>query len=226
MRVAIVDLETTTPDPQTAAIVEIACCVWSADRRTVESAFSTLVRASDNPAEAVNGISPAALVEATPLDRALVTVGHFVGRADVIAAHNGDAFDRPILERHTCPWVATKPWIDTMDLDLPRPSSSRALVQLAVAHQVPIGTVHRAIDDVLLVARLLERAGELGHDIEASIAKALRPRARFVADVPRSRNDELKASGFRWDRDRKEWWKRMAIEDASTLPFDVREVAD
>jgi DNA polymerase III alpha subunit (gram-positive type) len=228
MNLLIVDIETTTADIETAAIIEIACCLWSVEHRCVLSAYSTLVQSETNPAEHVNGISPGVLSfgHASSADRAFASVGHFVAKTDVIAAHNGDGFDRPVLERHACPWTTTKPWLDTMDLDWPRASSSRALIQVAAAHHVPIGKVHRAMSDVMLVASLLERAAELG-DIEAMIAKGLRPKATYeVAEkgFSEERNKKSKDAGFRFDAPTKTWRRRMAKDDASSLPFAVKEV--
>lgn len=226
-RIAIVDLETTSADPATASIVEIAVCLWSVEHRIVESVFSTTVRATENPAEHVNGIPTAALTDATVQERAFASVGHFIAKADVIAAHNGDAFDRPILERLACPWVAPKPWLDTMDLEWPRACTSRALIQIAASHGVPIGTVHRAVDDVLLVARILERCTELGSDLPAMIAKAMRPKATFAVAATgfdEARNALAKANGFRWESAAREWRRTMAVDDAETLPFAVRQV--
>lgn len=224
MILAIVDLETTSADPATAAIVEIACCLFDTDHRIVTSAFSTTVQADENPAAHINGIPAAVLANATALDRAFATTGHFVNRADVLVAHNGDAFDRPILERFACPWT-NAPWLDTMDVEWPRASTSRSLIQIAAAHGVPIGTVHRAIDDVLLVARLFERAAELGADLGALIQRAMRPKKLVAAVLPYDRKDEAKAKGFRWQAEAKRWTKSVFVDDIATLGFDVKEVA-
>ena len=231
----IADLETTTADPATAAIVEVACCLWDIEARTVLSVYSTTVHAIDNPAEHINGIPQAALADAPSVNRALASVGHFVAKSDLICAHNGDSFDRPVLEQHACPWVDSKPWVDTMDFEFPRFSSSRSLIALAAAHGVPIGTVHRAVDDVLLVARLLERAAELGADIRAMVEKAMRPKVRVAAVTPKpweiaeAEWQELKgrllAAGFRFDSVKKSWERDMPVDDIAGLEFEARVVA-
>ena len=232
---AIVDLEATNPDPATAAIVEVACCLWDVERRIVTSVYSTTVYAAENPAQHINGIPAEALVDAPAVNRAMASVGHFVEKADLIAAHNGDSFDRPVLEQHACPWVDSKPWVDTMDFSWPRHSSSRSLIALAAAHGVPIGTVHRAVDDVLLVARLLERAAELGADIPAMLDKAMRPKVLVAAVTPKpwemaeeewaALKGKLLEAGFRFDSAAKRWAKKMPVESIAELPFDARIVA-
>jgi DNA polymerase III epsilon subunit-like protein len=199
---AIIDLETTTADPATARIVETACCLWSVDHRAVINTVSMLVQGTENAARDINHIPDALLPMGSPIDRALTFIGHFVAKADVIAAHFGETFDRPVLEAHACPWVASKPWLDTNDIEYPR-QSGRSLLAIAHVHGVQIGTLHRATDDVLLVARLLERLGELGADVPALIARAMRPKVRvIVADTSFSeeRNAQAKTAGFTFDR--------------------------
>lgn len=228
MNLLFIDLETTSAEVETARIVEIACCLWNVESRTILGVFSALTQCDENPAQHVNGIDPAALVNATPVDRAFATVGHFVAKADILAAHNGDGFDRPIMERYACPWTHPKPWVDTMEMTYPRTSSSRSLVAIALAHGVPIGTVHRAFDDVLLLARLFERASELGANIPALLEHAMRPKRIFeVASkaFDPEQNARSKAAGFRWDAPTKSWRKKMAPEDCASLGFAVREVA-
>ena len=228
MNLLFIDLETTSADIETARIVEIACCLWNVESRTILGVFSALTQCDENPAQHVNGIDPAALVNATPVDRAFATVGHFVAKADILAAHNGDGFDRPIMERYACPWTHPKPWLDTMDMTYPRTSSSRSLVAIALAHGVQIGTVHRAFDDVLLLARLFERASELGANIPALLEHAMRPKKTYevaAKGFDAEQNARSKAAGFRWDAPTKSWRKKMSPEDCASLGFAVREVA-
>lgn len=231
----ILDLETTSADPATAQIVEIACALWSVPHRTITSVYSTLVETAENPAEHVNGICAAATQGAPSAERAVRTVEHFAAKSDAIVAHNGDAFDREILRRERSPLSTARPWIDTMDVEWPRASSSRSLLALAAAHGVPIGTVHRAVDDVLLLARLLERAAELVH-VETMLARAMRPKVLVEAVTPKPwemPDDEwaaLKAqlveAGFRFESAPKQWARRMPIEDVGELPFETRVVGE
>lgn len=226
MRLAIIDLETNFAEPDKAEILEIACCVYSMTLRTIETVFSTLVSgATENPAQWVNGIPAEALPTARTLDRAMQAVGHFVADVDVLAAHNGDHFERPVLERHGCPWVASKPWLDTMFCEWPRQVSSRALIAIAHTHGVQIGSLHRAAHDVLLMADLFSRCAELGHDVDAMLARAMRPKKLFVADVSYDDREKAKAAGFQWEGATKRWLRKMAPEDIGNLGFTVREVA-
>jgi len=56
------------------------------------------------------------------------------------------------------------------------------------------------------------------------VARADRPRGRFISLASYDEKETVKANGFRWDSARKEWWRVMAIEDVNALPFRcVRE---
>lgn len=231
----ILDLETTTPDPRTAQIVEIACALWSVPHRMLTSVYSTVVRVADNPAESINGIAAAATEGAPDVLRAMTTVGHFAAKADVIVAHNGEMFDREILRRERNPLSTARPWLDTMDVEWPRAGGSRSLLALAAAHGVPIGTVHRAMDDVLLLARLLERVAEMA-DLETLLARAMRPKVLVEALTPKpwemaeeewaALKATLVEARFRFDAPTKRWARRMPAEDMGALPFEARVVGE
>lgn len=222
---AIVDLETTSADVETCKIVEIACVLYSVPHRAVINVVSTLVQANENPAAEVNHIPEALLTTAAPLDRAFKFVGAFVAKADVIAAHFGDTFDRPVLEGNGCTWTSSKPWIDTNQVAWPRMPKSRSLLSIAHAHGCQIGVLHRAMDDCLLTARLFERAAELGADVPILVEKALRPRVTVQALVSYDDRSKAQEAGFQWDRDSRRWLRRMPIEDVEALGFPAQEVA-
>jgi hypothetical protein len=80
------------------------------------------------------------------------------------------------------------------------------------------------MSDVDTLSRILTRLAEKGHDLQAILNHALRPKAMFHSLAPYEQRDVVKAQGFRWDPDKKIWWRRMPIEDAEKLPFKVRAV--
>ena len=58
----------------------------------------------------------------------------------------------------------------------------------------------------------------------------MREKRRYKAVTGRfdpALNAKLKAAQFRWDPDRKEWWRRLAVEDVpqlqATYPFSIVE---
>lgn len=226
MRILILDTETSGLDPETGHLLEVATAVYSADHLSVTRVRSWLVQAPSNEAEAINGI-PAALVADSDCasDRCYSDkwVQGWASDCDAIVAYRSD-FDRQWF--HAA--AVTTPWVEAMDFAWPRGSTSKSLVAVALAHGIGIGSAHRALDDVLILARLLTRAAELGMNIEEQVRRGLRPRGRFVVTETTynpERNAMAKEAGFRWEADLKVWARSMAIADTAALPFAVKQVA-
>lgn len=221
-RLLILDTETTGLDPSTDRAVEVAVILYSVEHATVLSAFSTLIEGDGNAAEAINRIPAAALCSAGLLALPWLTVQAMAGHADAIVAHNAE-FDRgfvPVELRDALPWVCSKGDIAWPKQTRPEPS----LVALALEHDLGVAYAHRAMADCDLIARLFTRSRELGADLPAMLARAMRPKADFVALVSYDDRDKAKAAGFRWEPATKQWRRRMAVEDAAALPFRVRQV--
>lgn len=218
-RIAIVDTETTGIDATRDRAIEVGCVVWSVTHRSIETCFSSLIHADANAAEAVNGI-PVALLQG-PAPAAKDTWARFervIAGAEAFVAHNA-SFDRgffPELLARRLPWICTQ-----NDLEWPRPTSSRSLLllALALAHGVGVARAHRALDDCLTIASILERCAELGVDIDAMLARGLRPKVKVCSLAPFDQRDKVKAAGFQWDAAAKTWWREMAEEDVAALPF-------
>lgn len=221
MLLALLDVETSGLDATDVAI-EVAVSLFDTAHASVTESYSTLIRHDSNGAEALNRIPAALLVGARTREEAWGRVARVTAEATAFGAWN-DTFDRRFVSNS----IGAKPWFDAMDLEWPRPCDSRGLVAVALAHDLGVAHAHRAAADVDLMARLLTRARELGADLDAMLAKGLRPRALFeVADrgFDANRNEQAKAAGFRWDAEQKSWRRTMAIEDAAGLPFRTRQV--
>jgi len=219
----LIDTETTGLD-DSAQCIEVACVVYNLRHAAVVRSFSSLIQAVDNAAESLNRIPAALLAEAPPASRVWATVAKFVEMADCLVAH-GAEFDQRFVPAAV---VSGKQWVCSMDLAWPRQQKpGESLVKLALAHDLGVSSAHRAAVDCDLLARLLTRVRELGVDLDAFIARGLRPKARFVVaarDYDPARNEQAKEAGFRWEPARKEWWRVMAVEDTAALPFDVQQV--
>lgn len=220
--ILVFDTETTGLDPQTARVIEAAGALWSVQQRTLVACFSFLVKADGNPCEAINRIPAAVLDEGLASDEAEKRLAIWFGRADAIVAHNAsfDASFMPIGLRDMRPWICTR-----NDIEWPRAGVGRGLRDLAADHDVGVVRAHRAMSDVDILVRLFERVAELGHDVEAMLVRGLRPKAKFVSLAPFDQKDVVKSHGFTWEPAPRVWTRTMAIEDAKTLPFAVREVA-
>lgn len=217
----LIDVETSGLDPAVDHLLEVGLVLWSVQHRSTIASAAWLLRAPANPAQHINGIPPALLVEGRDPAAVRTTVTRWAESADAIAAHNGD-FDRQ--------WLPDlgKPWIDSAwDIDWPKPVSDRKLTAVALAHGLAVMDAHRALPDCQLLARLLERVGEMGHDVEALLVRAMRPKVKVVSKLPYSTENvaACKAAGFRWEPAKKEWWRMIAEEDVAALPFPCRRVA-
>jgi DNA polymerase III epsilon subunit-like protein len=218
----ILDLETTGLDASKDVPVEIAWATYCTDHHAVIEARSMLVDEGrrDNSAEAekVHGI-PSAMICGHGTD--WIDARNDVTHAALVTGWNVE-FDLSFFDG------VQIPHFDAMDITWPKPSTSRSLVATALAHDVAVTDAHRALSDVLLLARLFRRVQELGHDLPAMIAEAMRPRVTImVAETgyDPKRNEAAKAAGFRWDGEAKRWTKRVVQNDATTYPFAVRQVS-
>lgn len=227
--IAILDTETTGVDPKQDDCIEVAVVMYSLRHKAIVSSCSWLIAPKDedgwtNAAEHVNHI-PTALVldEGYSPDVAWREVSKAVEHCDAILAHNAD-FDRQFVPSWFPPDI---PWIDTcFGVDWPmqtKPGSN--LISLALEHGIAVVDPHRALSDCMLLARLLTRCEELGHNVDTILARGLRPTAMFQAIVTFDNKDKAKEVGFHWEASTKRWLRKMAIEDAAKLPFQISEVA-
>lgn len=221
-QVAIIDTETTGIDPSQHHAIEVAVILYSVEYATPLRAFSSLIQSDRNDAEAINNIPAAALRTAPPADQVFARVASYVQAADAVIAHRAE-FDMgfvPAQIRDAKPWACSK-------FDLAWPKQTRVgehLVHLALAHGLGISHAHRAMTDCEMISRLLTRIAETGTNLQSFLAYGLRPKATFEAMVSFEEKDKAKDAGFAWDGETRMWTRRMAIEDASQLPFETREV--
>ncbi len=220
--VLIVDTETTGTNPLTDRAIEVGAVLWSVLHATTIATYSMLIAHSKNPAQMINGIPESALAEGASSESVWMRLSGFVERADAIVAHNAD-FDRQFTPMN---WDQGKTWICSMnDIDWPQQSGSRALTAIMLAHGLGVSHAHRAITDCLHIARLLERCHEMGHDVRDMLVHAARPKGLYRAKVSYEDREKARLSGFRWDPDKRGWFRNMAIEDIGALPFSVEKVA-
>lgn len=219
----ILDTETSSLDPTTGHLLEVAVAVWSIEHRSLIRARSWLVRAPSNEAVDINGIPEALLSLGANRDEVMSEVYEASKVCDVVVAHNA-----PFDWKWFTPEIQSLAWADSCnDMEWPRPSSSRGLTALALAHGLGVASAHRALDDVMTLVRLFERAAELGANIEAMVQRALRPKALFQAMVSFEDRELAKAARFRWNEDgTKRWLRSMPPDDTTDLGFKVQQVDD
>ena len=220
--VLLLDTETTSVEPD-AACIEVAAVLFSLVHASPVRSFASLIRADDNAAESINRIPAAMLKDAPAPETVWPVVARMASKASAILAHQAD-FDRRFVPSDV---TGETPWVCSMnDVQWPRAQKpGESLVKLALAHDLGVASAHRALADCDLLARLLTRIHEMGVDLQAFIARGLRPKGLFVVADRRfdeARNEQCKLAGFSWDRDVKRAWSRkMALDDAPLLPFAV-----
>jgi DNA polymerase-3 subunit epsilon len=232
-QVLIIDTETTALEQDKGQVIEVGAIFYSVKHQTTIQQISFLLPAEDNPAECINCIKPTPLAELVPEDvqMGLSMLDDMARKAEVVVAHNAD-FDSkwfgcerngkvvlpPLvnLNKEPLPWVCT-----CQDFKWPRQTRpGQSLVDLALAHGIGVATAHRALTDCQLIAALFDRMDNL----QAMFARALRPKAHFIAQVFYEDRELAKQAGFKWFSQTRTWERTMAVEDTQALPFQVRQV--
>jgi DNA polymerase-3 subunit epsilon len=221
MKLLIVDTETTSLDERHGTTIEIGCILYSVPHRTSLVQFSTLLRADENPAQAVNKIP----VEATrEVNNELAMLGieyvrNLMRQADYLIAHNAE-FDRKFLAQRIDESLISK-WIcSCSDIDWPGFSGKPRLIDIALAYGLPIVNPHRALTDCRLLAEIFSREPAL----EQLIADALEPKDTYIANVSFNEKEKAKAHGFSWEPVTKKWIKKMNEKKALEIPFSIIKV--
>lgn len=215
MILAIIDVETTGFDPSKDHLVEVALLRYDTELGVIDIASVLHDHGQDETGcFEVHGIEHD-LVEQFGVPQ---VAKHLPQQFDICVAHNAE-FDRKWLS-------GFGPWADTMDFEWPRKPLKNSLADLALAHGVGIVAAHRAFDDVLTIARVLDRSRELGADINYLVERALRPKATMQALVSYDDRELAKQAGFHWEPETKRWLKRMFVDDVPGLSFPARVIPD
>lgn len=219
-RILILDTETSGLSDTDVAI-EVAVALYSVKHHAVLRTFASLMYATTNPAVHINRIPVEILAEAPPAEVIWPAIESMAASAQAVVAHNAD-FDRRFVPGK----FLQKPWVCSQDdIIWPNQSSSReALIKLALAHDLGVSHAHRAAVDVDLLSRLFTRVAELGVDISELLVRGMRPKGMYQAMVSYDDREMAKKAGFRWDAGNKTWTRKMFVEDAEALPFDVQRV--
>jgi DNA polymerase III epsilon subunit-like protein len=236
-RALIVDTETTAlEDDPAARLIEVGVIVYSVINQTSLQELSTLVPnlmgSYENPAEYVNRIKPAALEEVNKfcaVEPLLNAIGEMINCTDVLVSHNA-AFDRKFFNPSFFGGMKGRDhpvWLCTLeDFKWPVGHAQGSLAMLALDHGLGVATIHRALTDCRLIARLFDQV-ESPEVLQEMFRIAQRPKGLFVSQQKFEDNEIVKRAGFKYDRlIPKKWSRRMAIEDAASLPFAVTQVVE
>lgn len=228
MKVTVIDTETTGLTKDTGKLIEVAIATFDLQVCDVIACSSQLIKGATEAevknTEYLHGISYEFLNQygTDDYDGLSTALQYAMVDSTAILAHNAE-FDRQ--------WFAADfptdeiPWVCTCDdFVWPNKTESKSLTSIALAHGVGVLSAHRAMADVMTLCALLKRVGDdfgSAYLIE-QVTRGMRPKAKFLACVTFSQKDLVKAAGFRWDADKKIWWRQMAIDDAKNLPFPTK----
>lgn len=220
-----------------AVAIEVGAVLWSVEHRSMLTAYSALLPAEHNAALGVNRIPVETLPR--PASRG-ERHGHWdvvewmLEAADCWTAWHAD-FDVHFLEpinAETRPRFCAMDDLDWSAVGYPK-DGSKSLISVALWHHCGVASAHRALDDCLLLARLLEAVARDWSPPEAfdrwldkGLARGTAPRARFVSLAPFEEKETVKAAGFKWNEPgfERQWSKVLPVEEAKALPFRVRQV--
>jgi len=175
--------------------------LWDTELCAPIKLFGTLVEPAPKSiwepgVEKINNLSQAVCSKFGMEDeRALKYVLSWYGSADVACAHNGNNFDRPLLDtwaaRYGLDSQKNKIWIDTKaDIDRPIKDSTR-LVYMAADHGFLNPFPHRAMFDVMTMLTILNK-----YELDPILELAKSPTRVVKALVPFEQKDLAKNRGY------------------------------
>ncbi len=236
MKILGIDFETTWANPvnvNVMKITEIGAVLVEWETKKPLEMLSLLINDPDIPP------SPPELVELTGLTdeirleygvenkTAFAQLCKLMEKADFCVAHNGNSFDKPLLncelDRLGMKMPLT-PWLDSKtDVPYPKNVKSTKLSYLAADHGFANPFAHRALFDVLTMVKVL------GHyDLNEVIALSKEETKTVVASVSFQEKHLARDRGYYWNPDDKIWCKDMkeskvaAEQEAAPFTTNVR----
>lgn len=216
MKLLGLDFETTGVDIETLRVTEVGAVLYDWDLMVPIEVQADLVKEADlrkldDIIVELTGITDEMIYKygKDPLEVITRLVG-LIDKADYIVAHNGNEFDRPILDRfikrNTPANIEINAkkihWIDTMtDIDYPRKIGTRKLEDLAGRHGFLNPFPHRAFTDVMAMMKILDN-----YNLEKVIEISHSPTVRYNAMVDYHARDVAKRAGFKWDTVERVWF--------------------
>lgn len=242
------DFETTGLNIPSIGVTEIGMVLWDTGLNAPIKLFGTLVDPGtyavwEPGVEKINNLTPEICSKFGMEDeKACKYVLSWYSSADVACAHNGGAFDRPLLEtwaeRYGLDPQKSKLWIDTRaDIEIPARASHR-LVYMAADHGFLNPFPHRAMFDVMtmltvLTAKDLKKAPPM-YDLDTVLDVAKSPLRVVKALVSFDQKELAKARGYhpiyengkfmRWELEVKECNLEKEREAARLAGFEIEVI--
>jgi hypothetical protein len=221
------DVETTGLDVNNDRVIEVGAILYSTGQHRILESAGFLVKtdvAISKEVTDLTHIHPVALEKFgyesnSALDNVLV----MADLAEAVIGHNIRRFDKRVVEawcmREHRP-VLDKMHIDTMT-DLPQEGKKLSYMALEAPKPFINPFPHAAITDALTVICLADQ-----YDTDVIVKRAKSPTLVVQSHQARNANDDAKKFKFRWNPDRKIWWKAIKALDfdafqKQNLPFDI-----
>ena len=218
--VLIIDTETTGLDENNDEVIEIGCILYNVPFKSVLSQLSFLLPVKNNDAEFINGISADVSNIIQPWKEGMQFFLKLIDSCDFIVAHNA-AFDKKWFGKGALPKIE-KEWIcslDDINWSFKKNIKSRpSVTDLALAFNIPVWNLHRALSDCYYISEVFKRIDNL----EEILIKATEPKYLYKAIV--SYEDRLlaKNAGFRWNSPvHGAWTRKLSETEAIELDFKV-----
>lgn len=169
MLVAILDTETTGLDLTNDKIIEVAIVVYNTDVSRQVLTYSALVNHPGiyvpQDVSRINGITTDMSQRDGCIAKSVCdVVAELLSSVDIVVAHNGNAFDRPLVEKmlkDNSVEIPTTAWIDSkIDITYPSHVKTRKLLHLCAEMGIQIRPGHEALNDCLMLLDLLVKLNQ------------------------------------------------------------------
>jgi DNA polymerase III subunit epsilon len=216
-----IDLESDSLDTSTANVLELAAVLYDWDTKSPVKMLSALIDPGFDGSEytvpeeitAITGITTDQIRRWGEHEKDVLNQLSFVeGEADYYVAHNGNAFDAPLLaarKQKNGFGETSLSFLDTsIDIKFPPLIKTRNLRHLAAEHGFVNVLPHRALCDVLTMFKVMEH-----YDLDAIIARSQEPTLFVEALVSFEEKDLAKERGYHWCGPKKIWWRSWKLSD-------------
>ena len=209
-----IDFETTGLDLVEDRVTEVGMVLWEIESKTPVQISGFLVNTPKPITEEITKLTgiTRALLDTFGSEEGLAfkAVERAVRKADFVMAHNGNEFDKPLLEnwaKRESP-LPEKTWIDSKtDLPAEAYQKSAGLKYMACDHGF-LYDGHRAVNDVLAMFKILSF-----YDVPTVIERAKQPTIRVQALVTFDTNKLAKERGYHWKPETKQWIKPIKANE-------------
>jgi DNA polymerase III subunit epsilon len=208
MKLLIIDCETTGLPENNGELIEIAAILFDVPTRSVLAQVSTLLPVKVHGMEECHGITEQMVKTAETMTKyirghILDTIKYMQWDAAHAIAHSA-TFDKQFTSD-----LIDLPWLCTYEDFRFTPHKPQSLINLALAHGVPVIKAHRALTDCMLIAEILAKRDDLESLIEVAIARSQSPLVEIKALVDYNNRDKASKARFSWDGTKRAWLKTL-----------------